>query len=137
MSDVVDFAERRRGRATARQRSRAPDFELHGWLEEGEVAQLYLTRPGSCSAFDHGQQVDMLVDAAWVWAVRREPDGDSGRRGRPVVWALIDGTGTRTVLATHEFRGTGGHEAWWFVKQWWWLNRRMLRYAWRMARGRG
>lgn len=138
MSDVVDFATARaRRRGEDRLPARAPDFELRGWLRDGEVDWVSMARGGEWPAgWKHDEEVRALVDAAWAWGERKR--GEQGRAGEPAVWWILDQEGFHTnLVATSLFRNTRWRNVRWFLRQWRRHNVSMARYAWRVLRGRG
>lgn len=138
MSDVIDLAARRARKAGSGIPQRAPDFELEGWLIDGEVQ--WIRSRGVIVGSGHGwtpkQQTAILIDAAWIHAGDEDPE--SGKDERPAMWALLDSDGCMTLLwTTRMFTDTNWRHALWFVRQWWWLSHRWWRMAWRAARGKG
>jgi hypothetical protein len=131
--DVIDIAERRRERSSAKQRSRLPDIEIAAWVENGEIDGVCLTSVLLDEWLPH-QQVAALLDVAWVWGMR----DDAPPAERPVLWILLDGSGRQcTVVASDTFRNSTWRHGWWLIKRWWWLTRKCWLYAYRASRGRG
>ena len=135
---VVDLTMRLRAKRSAdlaRQRpDRDPDFELHGWLKDGEVEWTFLgcTEEGAAVLDTHQRQVAACIDAAWSIAESTtENDG-------PAIWVQLDQQGHTTILWPRDLvTGTNWRHSWWLVKQWWRLTRRWWRLAGRALRGRG
>lgn len=135
---VVDLTPRLREKhdrdLQARRPTRDPDFELHGWLEGGEVDWSFFgcrdeAQPVLANHFD---QVAACIDAAWnIAAATHDHDG-------PAIWFTLDQQGHHTLLWRKDLvTGTSWRHAWWLIKQWWRLSVRWWRLIRRAARGRG
>lgn len=133
--DLTPKLREKRSADLARQRpTRDPDFELHGWLKDGEVEWSYLGCTGEALATldTHRSHVAACIDAAWNIACSTQ--GNDG----PAIWFQLDQQGHTTILWTRDLvTDTAWRHAWWLLKQWWQLSLRWWQLAWRALRGRG
>lgn len=137
MSKVIDFTKRRERRDQLRRQDRPPDFVMEGWLEKGELESMWLRiADKDIAAWRHDMCTAMLIDAAWMYAMR--DDDTLTEADRPVLWYFLDAAGrSQMVVQRGQLHGTNWRQATWWVRNWWRMSRRWWGYVRRVVRGKG